>query len=102
MQGHTMMRWRRGRLGFSWSLVACACISSCTLDSLWGTDAPRPSLHPDDTFDVDPLCRDLTIDSASVAPVPGYVTVTGKRRDTGLGAEAVPVAVMRGRCSDQM
>jgi len=77
-----------------------AILSGCTLDSLWGVDSPRPSLHWKDSFHVDPLCRDLIVDSAAIAPVPVQVTITGKRRDTGLGAEAVSVVVTRGSCAD--
>ena len=81
-------------------LCLCGLLTGCTLDSLWGSDSPRPALHKDDQFKVDPLCRDLVVDTNSLAPVPVVVTLTGKRRGSNLGAESVPVAVTRGRGLD--
>ncbi|MGD8860932.1 MAG: hypothetical protein PVI30_13055 [Myxococcales bacterium] len=82
--------------------IICALLvglgGGCTLDSLWGVDAPRPSLQEKDTFQVDPLCRGHIVDDGAVAPVPSYVTLTAKRWRTGLGAEAVPVTVTLGAC----
>jgi len=79
-------------------LLCSTILVACTLDSLWGVDSPRPALQQHDIFAIDPLCRDLIVDTEALAVVPVVVTMTGKRRDSGLGAEGVPVAVSRGAC----
>lgn len=80
-------------------LLPCIVLAGCTLDSLWGLDSPRPALQRFDIFTVDPVCRDLVIDTEALTTVPVIITMTGKRRDSGLGAEGVPVSVTRGPCN---
>jgi hypothetical protein len=46
------------------ALLIAAAALSC--ESLWVTDAPRPSLKENDTFDVFPACPDLAVDPNAI------------------------------------
>ena len=93
------MRSRCALLRVVVSVLAASGACGCSWDALWGLDAPRPAIGPNDPFRVDPLCPDLIVDPSGAAAVPRIVTLTG-RRQSGLGAESVPVSVRRGPCSD--
>jgi len=73
-------------------------LSGAACNSLWVRDAPRPTLKGEDQFTVVPVCPDLIIDSTSVATVQRLITLTGRRFETNLGAESVPVQVHIGSC----
>lgn len=70
-------------------------------DTLYGLDTPRPALSGDDTFTVTPRCADLPVDPSGLALVPTVITMTGRRAESGLGAESVPVSVSVGPCQDE-
>src|SRR5262245_55920089 len=78
-------------------LLVCAAVASAC-QTLYGVDTPRRSLQKPDSFEVEPQCPDLTIDSASLVATLRVITLTGRRWQTGLGAESVPVTVNIGPC----
>jgi hypothetical protein len=82
-------------LPIRWFLLVSLGMAAC--DTLYGFDSPRPSLGGRDTFQVDPTCADLPVDPMGLASVPTLITITG-HRDSGLGAESVPVSVRVGPC----
>jgi hypothetical protein len=84
------------RLAPRWLVVGSLALVAC--ETLYGFDSPRPSLGQGDGFKVDPACADLPVDPSALAAVPTVVTLTG-RRETGLGAEGVPVSVTVGSCN---
>jgi hypothetical protein len=71
-------------------------VSAAACDTLYGLDSARRSLQHGDSFQVDPTCPELIVDPN--APIPRVVTLTGRRGETGLGAESVPVVVQLGFC----
>lgn len=88
-------------LGRAWGVPVVAVnvmVSGCSCDSLYGVDSPRPTLSDRDSFDVDPACPELALDTAALAAVPRIITLTAKRA-SGLGAESVPVSVRMGSCT---
>ena len=85
----------------AFALTVGSAASGCNWSALWGQDAPRPALDSNDDFRVVPRCPELIVDPSALATVPTYVTLSGRRRDSGLGAEGVPVTVTLGQCDTQ-
>lgn len=90
------MNW--GHLSYALAFAGALSSVGCACDSLWDSDAPRPSLDVDDPFAVDPPCPRVSFNASAVAPVQTLVVITGHRNATGLGAEGVPVDVEAGPC----
>jgi hypothetical protein len=88
--------WVSGRRAALLLLLVTGAVPSC--QTLYGVDTPRRSLQRTDSFEVDPQCPDLVIDSASLVATLRVITLTGRRAKTGLGAESVPISVTIGLC----
>lgn len=80
------------------SAAALGAVYGCSCDSLYGFDTPKPLLRSRDQFEADPSCPDLVVDTSLVTTPQSIITLTGRRYDTGLGAESVPVVVTIGEC----
>jgi hypothetical protein len=87
---------RNRRLFIGWAAITLVTSNGC--DSLWVYDSPRPHLKGNDKFEATPPCPDLVIDPKALAAPSRRITLTGRRYETGLGAESVPVQVRIGPC----